>query len=206
MFQNNLLSVFLFSAACLGIHACAAGRKSGAVSKNETISNADSASNIASAPLPMSDLPLLKNETNTKLTVLDTPVSTQLIWLDFESGYVKASKENKILLVDVYTNWCGWCKVMDQKTYSQAAVIEKINRHFVPVKLNPEIARVYRFADTSMAADELHRWLGTGKTYGYPSAYFIMNPGKGFETYIQTGFLEEKEFMDILNLIIAKKK
>ena len=56
----------------------------------------------------------------------------------FESGFVKAKREGKILLVDVYTDWCGYCKKMDRETYTDAKIIEKLNKDFVMVKLNPE--------------------------------------------------------------------
>ena len=39
--------------------------------------------------------------------------SKTLVWLDFESGYKKAVAENKIILVDMYTNWCYWCNRTD---------------------------------------------------------------------------------------------
>jgi PBP1b-binding outer membrane lipoprotein LpoB len=40
---------------------------------------------------------------------IDEPVSTELKWFGFEEGYAKSVKEGKILLVDAYTDWCGWC-------------------------------------------------------------------------------------------------
>src|SRR5690349_18588878 len=64
-------------------------------------------------------------------------------WLDFESGFAKAKKEHKILLVDVYTDWCGYCKVMDRETYTNDTVIRTLKQHFVTVKLNPEKERKY---------------------------------------------------------------
>jgi len=39
--------------------------------------------------------------------------ANELTWNDFDSGYKLAKKKKKIMLVDVYTDWCGWCKVMD---------------------------------------------------------------------------------------------
>ncbi len=45
---------------------------------------------------------------------------------------------NKKVLIDMYTDWCGWCKVMDQKTFSDPEVIKYLNEHFVMVKFNAE--------------------------------------------------------------------
>jgi thiol-disulfide isomerase/thioredoxin len=34
----------------------------------------------------------------------------EIKWLDFNKGYELAKKKKKIMLVDVYTDWCGWCE------------------------------------------------------------------------------------------------
>jgi thioredoxin-related protein len=61
-------------------------------------------------------------------------------------------KNPKPILVDVYTSWCGWCKVMDKETYSNAQVAAYINEHYYAVKLDAE------------QKDSLE-W--NGKKYGY---------------------------------------
>jgi thioredoxin-related protein len=132
-------------------------------------------------------------------------ISKEIVWLDFETGYAKAVKENKILLVDVYTDWCGWCKVMDRETYTDAEVIQAVNKDFVTVKLNPEKNRTYKFGDKSMAADELHQWLGYGQTFGYPTTYFWVKPSVNEDRYSQSGYLEPDQFKKILTIVLSKK-
>ena len=41
-----------------------------------------------------------------------------LKWHSFDEGSTKAKAEGKQILIDIYTDWCHWCKVMDEKTYS----------------------------------------------------------------------------------------
>ena len=41
-----------------------------------------------------------------------TVAENSVRWYGFEGGYKKAVATNKILLVDAYTEWCGWCKVI----------------------------------------------------------------------------------------------
>ena len=41
----------------------------------------------------------------------------QVTWIGFNEGLEKAAKEKKNILVDFYTDWCHWCKVMDEKTF-----------------------------------------------------------------------------------------
>lgn len=50
----------------------------------------------------------------------------------------KARSENKYLFVDCYTEWCGWCKVLDEKTFSNVKVGDFMNRGFISVKIDME--------------------------------------------------------------------
>jgi len=62
-----------------------------------------------------------------------TPVATatEIQWVDFTAGYASAKESGKILLIDVYTDWCGWCKVMDNKTYTDSQVIQTLAKDYV---------------------------------------------------------------------------
>jgi thioredoxin-related protein len=129
-----------------------------------------------------------------------------ITWLDFESGYKKAIAENKILLVDMYTDWCYWCKVMDRQTYVDSAVIANLNTDFVTVKMNPEKDHTFTFGDTSMSNSELYLWLGYGKRNGFPTTYFWLTPNKSEERYCLAGYHEPAAFITILNQVKAKKQ
>ena len=56
-------------------------------------------------------------------------------WLTFEQAVEKAKTTKKPIFIDVYTTWCGWCKVMDKNTFSDPAVAKVLNEQFYPVKL-----------------------------------------------------------------------
>lgn len=59
-------------------------------------------------------------------------------WMTFEEA-MEAQKENpKKILIDVYTDWCGYCKKMDRTTFSNKEVIKYLNKNFYAVKLNAE--------------------------------------------------------------------
>ncbi|MEQ9403426.1 MAG: DUF255 domain-containing protein [Cyclobacteriaceae bacterium] len=59
-------------------------------------------------------------------------------WLTFEEAVELHKNNPKKLLIDLYTDWCGWCKVMDRETYSNAQLSAYINENFYPVKFNAE--------------------------------------------------------------------
>ncbi|OKL39648.1 thioredoxin [Pontibacter flavimaris] len=55
-----------------------------------------------------------------------------------EQAAARMEKEPRKIVIDVYTDWCGWCKKMDKGTFTDPKVVELVNRHFYPVKLNAE--------------------------------------------------------------------
>ncbi|UII29448.1 DUF255 domain-containing protein [Fulvivirga maritima] len=59
-------------------------------------------------------------------------------WYSFEEAVAKSKEEKKKVFVDVYTDWCGWCKVMDKNTFNQPDIAKYLNENFYPVKLNAE--------------------------------------------------------------------
>jgi thioredoxin-related protein len=60
-------------------------------------------------------------------------------WYSFEEAMIKnAQFPKKKIFVDVYTDWCGWCKKMDATTFSNPVIIDYMNENFYAVKLNAE--------------------------------------------------------------------
>lgn len=59
-------------------------------------------------------------------------------WYSFEEAVELNKTERKKIFIDVYTNWCGWCKKMDQNTFTNSRIAKILNEHYYPVKLNAE--------------------------------------------------------------------
>jgi thioredoxin-related protein len=59
-------------------------------------------------------------------------------WLTFEQAVALNKKEKKQIFIDVYTTWCGPCKMMDRNTFADPVVAAILNKNFYPVKLNAE--------------------------------------------------------------------
>lgn len=59
-------------------------------------------------------------------------------WMSWDEAVAAHQQNPKMVFIDVYTDWCGWCKVMDKKTFTDPQVIQYINQHFYPVKFNAE--------------------------------------------------------------------
>jgi len=101
----------------------------------------------------------------------------------FESGLswgqvlVKAKAENKYVFVDCYASWCGPCKAMDQRVYTNDTVGEAMNARFVSVKLQMDTSKKDDDAVKAWYADA-HRLMTTYKISAFPSFLFFSPDGK----------------------------
>ena len=66
-------------------------------------------------------------------------------WMDFEEAVAACQQQPKMMFVDVYTDWCGWCKRMDQTTFADPEVTKYMNENFYAVKFNAERTDTVRF-------------------------------------------------------------
>ena len=64
--------------------------------------------------------------------------SNQIQWRSIEEVEALQMKEARKVLMDVYTTWCGPCKLMMKNTFSNKNVIEYINKHYYAVKFDAE--------------------------------------------------------------------
>ena len=101
-------------------------------------------------------------------------------WVSIEEAEALAAKDGKNILVDVYTDWCGWCKRMDKSTYENQKVINYINENFHAVKFDAEQkgdvtlkGRTFKFvAQGRRGYHELAAGILQGKM-SYPSTVFL---------------------------------
>jgi thioredoxin-related protein len=72
-------------------------------------------------------------------STVKAPAETKRIkWLTIQEAYALTQKKPKKFVIDVYTDWCGWCKVMDRETFSKPAIVDYVNENYYPVRLNAE--------------------------------------------------------------------
>lgn len=59
-------------------------------------------------------------------------------WMSWEEAIEASNKTPKKIFIDMYTDWCGWCKRMDATTFQEPEVVKYINDHFYAVKFDAE--------------------------------------------------------------------
>lgn len=97
-------------------------------------------------------------------------------WHGYQDALDLAEETDRLVLVDVYTTWCGWCKKLDKQVYSRDDVKDYLSRKFVSVKLNAEDTEtMVRINDTAMTYAQLTAAYGVRS---YPTTLFLRADGK----------------------------
>ncbi len=135
----------------------------------------------------------ISNNTITAATQLSNVPEGQINWVNIDQSIAETKSSNKkFILVDLYTDWCGWCKKMDEGTYTEASIVSLINANFTAVKFNAEQqnpivfnGKSYSFLKsgprgTHQLALELG---GIGGKLGYPTLVVLDANGNKLETF-----------------------
>jgi thioredoxin-related protein len=113
-----------------------------------------------------------------------TKEDKKINWLTIEEAQALGKKNPKKLFVDVYTDWCVWCKRMDQATFQDAEVVDYVNKNYYAVKLDAESKKMIKFNDTDLTEMELARAM---RVSGYPTIVLLdetftkIRPVPGFQ-------------------------
>lgn len=66
-------------------------------------------------------------------------------WLSLEDAVRANAAEPKMIFIDFYTEWCGWCKKMDANTFANPQIAELMSKHYYAVKFDAESDQVINF-------------------------------------------------------------
>lgn len=106
----------------------------------------------------------------------------------FKQALKKAAKGHKVVMVDLYTDWCGWCKRLDRDTYSNDAVGAYTDANMVSLKMDAE-------HDGAELAQQ-------GHVQGYPTILFFDENGN--EIHRLVGYQKPDQFLATLKTAVQK--
>src|SRR5690554_786420 len=129
-------------------------------------------------------------------------------WMTLEEAVHKAQTDPnpKNIFIDFYTDWCGWCKVMDRKTFADGNVIELMNKYFYPVKFDAEGKETVEFMGKE------YGFVASGRNGYHQLAAEIMQGKLSYPTFVFltpefqiitpiAGFVPAEDFEPIVNYL-----
>jgi len=132
---------------------------------------------------------LLKYSLSALLLVISLTVNSQEIkWMTWEAAAAANEKQPKKIFVDIYTEWCGWCKKMDATTFKDPSVVSQLNANFYAIKLNAEQK------ESIMWNGQEFKWYPSGRDGVNRLAHDLVDGKLSYPTYI----IMDSEFSRIL--------
>ena len=119
-------------------------------------------------------------------------------WMSFEEAIAKSKTNPKKFFIDVYTDWCGWCKVMDRQTFSHPQIARYLNEKYYAIKLDAEQkediifqGRTFKFVPSGrkgyhqLAASLVNNQLSYPTVVFLDEKYRILSPVPGFRKPVE---------------------
>lgn len=107
---------------------------------------------------------------------------TSILWVPLHEAETQAAAKKKKVVITIFTDWCGWCTVMNQNTWNKLNIIRYVNENYFAVKLDAETRDVIRFRGTDFSyMTNLHSnqlaWSLLNGVMEFPSTVFLDEGG-----------------------------
>lgn len=129
---------------------------------------------------------------------ISSSIAQEIKWMSMNEALEAQKKQPKKILMDAYTTWCGPCKLMDQRTFTNKDVVDYVNEYYYAVKFNAEGTEEVTYRDfiytnpnydpDRKGRNSQHFFANALKISGYPSLVFfdensnVITPVVGYRT------------------------
>jgi thioredoxin-related protein len=122
-------------------------------------------------------------------------------WHSFNEGLKLARQQDKQIIIDFYADWCKWCKVMEEKTFSDPEVEKRLSEHFICIKIYTDrpMKEPIRYMGREYTADQFSAAVGVR---GLPTLLFMESDGDLITTI--PGFIDKDIFLPLLSYMNKK--
>lgn len=109
-------------------------------------------------------------------------------WFSYDEAMALSKSQNKKVYINFYTDWCGYCKKMEKKTFTDEKVIAYLNKNYLPVRVNAEKNR-------KVAAQY--------RAFQFPDNTFVTETGEFIGK--QPGYLGPSDFLKVIQFVYEDK-
>ncbi|GEQ85363.1 thioredoxin [Patiriisocius marinistellae] len=120
-------------------------------------------------------------------TIANVAAQDKINWITMDEALAAQEEVPKKIFMDVYTKWCGPCKMLDKNTFSNQDLIKYVNKNFYAVKFNAEGPDPITYQDFTYTNPQYrpdrkgrnatHFFADALKLAGYPSLVFFEDDG-----------------------------
>lgn len=140
---------------------------------------------------------------------LMTLTAQEINWMSMDEALAAQEKNPKKIFMDVYTDWCGPCRLLDKQTFHNPDLVKYVNEHFYAVKFNAEGTETFTYQGNAFSnpnhvegkrgRNSQHQFATALKVRGYPSMVFFDE--KSNLIFPITGFYKAQELEVFLKLM-----
>ena len=132
-------------------------------------------------------------------------------WYSIDEAMKLNATAPRKILIDVYTDWCGYCKIMDSETFNNPVIARYINQNFYAIKFNAESTDPISFAGHkfenqgpgSGSRRATHQFTQALGVTGYPTVVYFTGDLKMIGPV--PGFYRPEKMEPLLHFIVQEK-